>query len=158
MGILVFRPSRNENESASSLHHEGIRVGEIIACRAWRVFGSGWFRRADDRLRSVYMQDYVWHPGPAATGDVQRHGVYSFKKAAQSLREYENTRESLLFGSVKIWGEIVEHEVGYRSQFAKIISLDCGDSELLEKYRAIYGLAKCVQDERQGYQTFQSRW
>jgi hypothetical protein len=46
----------------------------------------------------------------------------------------------LLFGSVKIWREIVEHEAGYRSQFAKIVSLDYGDPELLEKFRAIYGL------------------
>jgi hypothetical protein len=33
---------------------------------------------------------------------------------------------------------IVEHERGYRSQFAKIISLDYGDPNLLEKFRLIY--------------------
>src|SRR6266852_5220545 len=36
----------------------------------------------------------------------------------------------LLLGKVKIWGEIVEHEAGYRSQFGKIVSLDYGDPEL----------------------------
>ena len=44
----------------------------------------------------------------------------------------------LLFGKVKIWGEIAEHEAGYRSQFGKIVSLDYGDLELLEKFRKIY--------------------
>ena len=46
--------------------------------------------------------------------------------------------EPLLFGKVKIWGEIVEHQDGYRSEFGKIVSLDYGDPELLEKFRRIY--------------------
>jgi len=41
---------------------------------------------------------------------------------------------------VKIWGEIVEHEAGYRSEFGKIVSLDYGDPELLERFRRVYGL------------------
>jgi len=44
----------------------------------------------------------------------------------------------LLFGKVKIWGEIVEHEAGYRSQFGKIASIDYGDPVLVEKFRKIY--------------------
>ena|SRR6266699_1868204 len=35
-------------------------------------------------------------------------------------------------------GEIVEHEAGYRSEFGKIVSLDYGDPELLDKFRKIY--------------------
>ena len=45
---------------------------------------------------------------------------------------------SLLFGKVKLWGEIVEHEDGYRSEFGKIASLDYGDSELLDRFQKIY--------------------
>jgi len=48
------------------------------------------------------------------------------------------TNASLLFGKVKIWGEIVEHKAGFRSEFGKIVSLDYGDRELLEKFRRIY--------------------
>ena len=44
----------------------------------------------------------------------------------------------LLFGKVKIWGEIIEHEWGYRSQFGKIASIDFGDPVLVEKFRKIY--------------------
>ena len=51
---------------------------------------------------------------------------------------YSVGRASLLFGQVKIWGEVVEHAAGYRSQFGKVVSLDYGDPELLEKFRKIY--------------------
>jgi hypothetical protein len=50
----------NDNELAARLKHEGIRAGEIIAYRAWRVIVPSLFRSGDDRLRSVYMRDYVW--------------------------------------------------------------------------------------------------
>ena len=58
-----------------------------------------------------------------------------------SMAEYgydPGVDEPLLFGKVKIWGEIVEHQEGYRSEFGKIVSLDYGDLELLQKFRRIY--------------------
>src|SRR5947209_610746 len=48
----------NSNELASTLRHEGIRVAEIIAYRAWRAIESTWFHRGDDLLHSVLMLDY----------------------------------------------------------------------------------------------------
>jgi hypothetical protein len=50
----------------------------------------------------------------------------------------EDTERSCLAKSTS--GEVVEHEAGYRSEFAKIVSLDYGDPELLKKFRRIYGL------------------
>ena len=71
---------------------------------------------------------------------MRRHGIYSFRDVIRSREEYWYSvgRASLLFGKVKIWGEVVEHEGGYRSEFGKIVSLDYGDPELLEKFRKIY--------------------
>ena len=82
----------------------------------------------------------MWHPEQPASGDVRFHGIYSFKYVIDSRKQYgyPTTPGIFLFGSVKIWGEIVEHEEGYRSEFARIVSLDYGDPELLEKFRAIY--------------------
>jgi hypothetical protein len=130
----------NDNELAARLKHEGIRAGEIIAYRAWRVIVPSLFRSGDDRLRSVYMRDYVWHPNEPASGDVRAHGIYSFRDTVRSREEYSyNPHDGpLLFGRVKIWGEVVEHEAGYRSEFAKILSLDYGDALLLERFRKIY--------------------
>jgi hypothetical protein len=128
-----------QNELARRFRHDGIRVGEIIAYRAWRVIE----RKADDRLHSVYVQDYVWPLDEPARGDVQTHGIYSFRDVIRCSTDYGYALGMvgpLLFGKVKIWGEIVEHEAGYRSEFAKIVSLDYGDPKLLEKFRNVYDL------------------
>ncbi len=131
--------SANAEELAGTLKHEGIRAGEIIAYRAWRVIGATWFRRGDDWLHSVLMRDYVWLPDKPASGDVKTHGIYSFRHVIRCRDEYRyNAHGILLFGKVKIWGEVVEHEQGYRSEFGKIISLDYGDQELLDKFRKTY--------------------
>jgi len=132
--------NRNQNELARALKHEGVRVGEIIAYRAWGVIKPGWFQSSDDRLHSVFVRDYIWHPEEPAWGDVRTHGIYSFRDVISSTQEYgyPGGIGPLLLGKVKIWGEIVEHEAGYRSEFGKIVSLDYGDPELLDKFRKIY--------------------
>jgi hypothetical protein len=127
-----------------TLRHEGIRIGEIVAYRAWRVIEANWFRKGDDLLHSVFMSDCVWHPDRPASGDVSTHGIYSFRDRIRCKDDYGYTQGRqgiLLFGKVKIWGEVAEHEAGYRSEFAKIVSLDYGDPELLKKFRQIYRLA-----------------
>ena len=71
---------------------------------------------------------------------MRTHGIYSFRDVIRSKDEYGYGPgdEPLLFGKVKIWGEVVEHEAGYRSEFGKIMSLDYGHPELLHKFREIY--------------------
>ncbi len=130
-------------ETAKRVKREGVRAGEIIAYRAWRVIDESC--SGDDRLNSVAMRNYVWQVDKPASGDVRTHGIYSFRDVIQSNEEYGYDipgSEPLLFGKVKIWGEVVEHEAGYRSEFGKIASLDFGDAELLEKFRKIYGVKK----------------
>src|SRR5215470_19736178 len=70
--------SISDDKLAKRLKHEGIRAGEIIAYRAWRVIDPGSFSSGDDRLHSVFMQDYVWHPDEPASGDVQRMAFIHF--------------------------------------------------------------------------------
>jgi hypothetical protein len=143
MATIFITRNPNHNELAATLRHEGIHVGEIIAYRAWRVVDRTWLWRGDDRLHSVLITDYVWYPDEPASGDIRAHGIYSFRDVIRSSEDYgydPGTKGTLLFGKVKIWGEIVEHEAGYRSQFGKIVSLDYGDPELLEKFRKIYRL------------------
>ncbi len=60
----------NENRRARYLSHDGVRVGEIIAHRAWRVVHPWWFRCGDDRLHSVLMKDYVWHPDESVSAPI----------------------------------------------------------------------------------------
>jgi hypothetical protein len=45
-------------------------------------------------------------------------------------------------GRVKLWGDIVEHERGYRAEFAKITAIDaCTDGSKLTTLRARYAVA-----------------
>ena len=71
-----------------AIPHSGIRVGEIIGYRAWRVFRPGLFSRSNNWLRSVYITDYIWEPNKPASGDVRRYGIYSFRDVIRSREEY----------------------------------------------------------------------
>jgi hypothetical protein len=104
-----------DGDPGSRLKHDGVRVGEITAYRAWQVITPSWLRKGDDLLRSVLIRDYVWHPHAPASGGVRRHGIYSFRNVIRSKKDYWYSAgtEPLLFGKIKIWGEVVEHEWGY---------------------------------------------
>src|SRR6266487_4790682 len=95
--MIVVVINRNQNELARTLKHEGLRVGEIIAYRAWAVIQPRWFRSGDDRLHSVAMRD---SPDKPASGDVRTPGIYSFRDVIRSKQEYgydPGVDEPLLF-------------------------------------------------------------
>jgi hypothetical protein len=117
--------------------HHGITAGEIIGYRLWWVSTEG-------TLRSL-TQPIHWVPGKPMTGDVEERvnlhswkprfgGVYAFKTFDRTVEEFEGVCKDLhnydrhscglALGSVKLWGEVVEHEHGYRASFAKPHSLD----------------------------------
>lgn len=123
---------------------EGARIvlGEITAYRAW------WVRRFDDLCLCSLAHDYSWKPAkfpaPHASGNVDEllraeplrlfGGVFSFKNPLDAKIEgaswlwwtHSNfALNCIALGSISIWGEVCEHERGYRAQFARVQSLDC---------------------------------
>lgn len=88
----------------------------------------------------------VWLPGEPMTGDTRpplQTGVYAFKSLASAI-EHSLGLPNHVFGEVSLWGEIIEHEKGYRAEFAAIKSLDgimSGDKEALEELRKFYGVS-----------------
>lgn len=85
-------------------------------------------------LRSLTAET-IWLPGePMEASEVTDHGVaangvHVFKDKVAALREmtaYLNQRHdcSYALGSVLLWGDVVEHERGYRAERAKILSID----------------------------------
>lgn len=44
------------------------------------------------------------------------------------------------WGTVKIWGRVIEHQIGYRAEFAYPSSLTCESAELAAKIAALYGI------------------
>lgn len=118
------------NSEHGAIKDTGIRAGEVIARRCWRI-------RAD-RLFSIYMADYEWYPNYPATGNVaEGFGVHAFNNDYDLgiyIRDHACASYYLIPGTVSLWGEIVEHERGYRAEYAKILSLDIGDPWIKRKY------------------------
>lgn len=105
--IATIRPRKRTVERA------GIVIGEVIAYRSWRVAG--------DYLLS--MNGVAWLPEVPMDGagiDIHnRCGVHAFKKL-EDARTFIVPDWICAIGEVRLWGTIVEHEMGYRGEKAKV--------------------------------------
>lgn len=116
---------------------EGIRAGEVIGYRAWLYTSS------THPFLSSITSSTIWKPGEIVEGDIREHGVYAFKTMEQVQAEFHGVGtyypmpRPYVFGTIKMWGEIIEHEKGYRAQFAKIHTLEHAP-DWLNRYQ-LYG-------------------
>lgn len=139
-----------------------MKVGEILAYRCWKLIGN--------QLRSVYMHD-DWNPGQIMIGrgidDWSERGIHAWKdlnskKFNDYVRGYlsvendpwriscERSHSTIIVtGTVLLWGDVVEHEHGYRAEYAKINSIDWlypdaslmgRERETLASLRRLYGV------------------
>lgn len=109
-----------------------ITTGEIVAWRGWRYTEKEqpWYGTKELRLTSIYMTTKEWSPvEPFASKAPNDHddydGIHAFKteeEARKYLIVYGN--KAIVLGRVHLWGEVVEGEIGYRAEQARIISLD----------------------------------
>lgn len=100
------------------LESAGIKVGEIIGWRMWQLKG--------DYLMS-YSADRIYAPGEPMKGepsDYNNEGIWAFKEKNRALQKMLKGIGPSVYGSVKMWGKIIEHELGYRSEFASVASID----------------------------------
>ena len=85
--------------------------GEIIAWRAWK-FDKG-------RLVSPYTKD-AWLPGEVFTANANpwttNAGIFAHKRPEHVLKQESNWT---VVGTALLWGDVVEHEHGYRAEFAR---------------------------------------
>lgn len=104
--------------------YEGIRMGEIVAYRCWPIKNGFLWSTAAGR---------AWAPGEPmkATPDHLKSGlgVFAFKDMSRCIGEfgdeyYNSAGMGIAFGTIHIWGEIVEHELGYRAEYAVVRSID----------------------------------
>jgi hypothetical protein len=139
-----------------------MQVCDLIGWRVWRITSLGY-------LRSL-TADAIWLPGVPmeAPAVVDSHGatktggtdlgIHVFKERNGAILEVENYASryeqhvGYAVGSVLLWGEVVEHERGYRAERAKIKSIDDvtwkgkppwdkETAEVLAFLRARYGVA-----------------
>ncbi len=107
----------------TSLPNSGLETGEIIAWRHWFSFDDSQFLLSVRKVDNHYP---IWPPGEPMTGepsDYNTAGVHAWKTKRAAL-EYMNACNAGVVGRVALWGEIIEHERGYRAQYAKVVSLD----------------------------------
>lgn len=102
------------------VENTGIVVGEIIG---WRIWG----------LRLGYLASYsaghTWAPDEPMQGKPSEdtlEGIWSFKQKSRALSKAidGNYHWPSVVGSIKIWGEVIEYEEGYKCEFARVASID----------------------------------
>ena len=105
----------------AALGEPRIRAGEIIGWRFWKL--------CNGLLHSVIVS-YTWHPGvfERSSSKLRRFknpGYHAFRdkeQAEREMSEYTNWTPFVI-GSVAMWGEVIEHENGWRSEFAAVRSI-----------------------------------
>lgn len=106
-------PFGGARPTGGTVERAGIVLGEVLAYRCWQLAG--------DFILS--LNGAVWIPGEPMIGvnvDIENsNGVHAFKDI-DDARKYSTDRE-MVIGVVKLWGTIIEHETGYRAEFAKPI-------------------------------------
>lgn len=96
----------------------GMKVEDLIGWRIWRV--------KNDHLWS-YNMDYAWMPGGVSEGEPGDHdsaGVWAFKDKRRAFQKAIESGRGFVWGSVRLWGHVVEHKDGYRASKARIVSID----------------------------------
>jgi hypothetical protein len=131
-GVVSNAPYR----SATCFQDAGIKAGEVTAYRCWDI-------GADGLLHSVVYKNFVWKPGVIAVGDPSQFsaGIYAYKSILM-LHNYGSVSSESVSGTVDLWGEVYEHEHGYRAQFAAISSIDDSPYYDAEALRKLYKLKR----------------
>lgn len=77
---------------------------------------------------------FITHHAPVAGC---RCGWYSFKTMLGLLEQIPAPRaqfQSTVYGAVKIWGKVIEHKIGYRSEFMEPVLLCTWNDGLCKRY------------------------
>ena len=140
-----------ESRPSIKIEECGVRAGEIIAYRAWNILGN------DPSLRSMYV-DYIWRPEAQKIREKtlnphSGNGFHAFKTLEKCKYEYPNM--GTVYGEVALWGEVIEHERGYRAECARVTRIieicerpvgarirELFGTRIIDKLRYRYGVKK----------------
>lgn len=130
--VLLYPNAAAPPHEPTRLKSEAIVAGEIIAWRAWVV--------RNGRLYSMTASSVEWNPNAPMEGDAAGGwGVHAYKNALEPLRDgYIGLDDSRCwaFGQVALWGDVIEHERGYRAQYARVHALLDWSANTPDKQRA----------------------
>jgi hypothetical protein len=105
----------------AALGEPRIRAGEIIGWRFWKL--------CNGLLYSVFVP-YIWRPdvferSSSKQGGFKNPGYHAFRDKEQAERETSIHARwwPCVIGSVAMWGEVIEHQRGWRSEYAAVRSI-----------------------------------
>lgn len=117
MGPTVAMLGSGASTPREPLPSAGMKVEDLIGWRVWRVrMGHLW----------SYSADYAWMPGEVSEGDPGDHdsaGIWAFKDKRRAFQKAVESGPIYVWGSVLLWGHVVEHKDGYRASKARIVSI-----------------------------------
>jgi hypothetical protein len=98
---------------------KSVETEPIVAYRWWR------YDHLTGLLTSTYMERFQWKPFESVAGHVRSGvGIHAFKSRLELWKQcsclwrtYARGSHHVI-GEVYLWGEVAEHESGYRAQFA----------------------------------------
>lgn len=129
---------QGSNFGQQPVKYEGWLVGELTGWRGWKV--------TPELLLKSMTADVVWAPDEPMDGNTkateEHNGIYAYKKARDFLSKHNEGLD--IYGKVLMWGDVIEHELGYRAEYAKIVSLEgltVKGREHLEALRERYKVA-----------------
>jgi hypothetical protein len=103
----------------TAIAHADPRLIDLIGWRVWRV--------VDGYLQSL-TAGIIWLPGEVMAAIVHDHhnrGVHAFKSRADAVQIMVALRGTVLaYGSIRLWGDVVEHENGYRAERGRLLSIE----------------------------------
>lgn len=126
--LLAFQAQAAHQQAVSPLPKDDARRVDLVGWRLWRITALGYLQ--------AITADSIYMPGVAMVahkeiGDHQGSGsgVHVFKDMDGAAKEMQIHAEgartlSLALGTVQLWGDVVEHERGYRAERAMIRSID----------------------------------
>jgi hypothetical protein len=114
------RPTRTHAPTYRSIPFAGIRAGEIVAPRVWTVY--------DNLLHSAFFMGHVWLPHIPVQGDphLEETGVHAFKSLNEAFAYADRVCHwifpsgNVVVGHVALWGDVIEHEHGYRAEYGSV--------------------------------------
>lgn len=141
LAIYQLKSFQANSRPTPTLPREKPRVGELIGYRAWLVIAN--------RLYSISMVGNEWAPGRVMSDkynaglEIADHnyvGIWAFSNPFDLESQFVS-EPPIVFGTVWMWGTVIEHERGYRAQYAAVRSLDKAGPGIgidLEALRALY--------------------
>jgi hypothetical protein len=143
----------------ATLGEARIRAGEIIGWRFWKL--------CNGFLHSLFAS-YTWRPGEFERSSSKQCGFGNLRFQAltnpgyHAFRDKEQAeREAIkhacwspsVIGSVAMWGEVIEHQHGWRSEYAAVRSITeiIGQRDFSSKQRLLLDLRekyRCTDSDR----------